>query len=488
MFGYEMAPWIVVLLIVLDWAIRIGLGARVVMRRRPVGVSLSWLGVILMLPVAGAVLYLLLGETRIGRMRRRRFERIRASLMAHLGELHEHGRAEVASLPRVGQATARHGEAVYGFPVLGGNQIELLDSSDAVFDRLVEDIDAARETVHLFFYIWWEGGRVEEVVAAVKRARERGVVCRVALDAQGCKTFLRSPAKRALSASGVEVVCVLPMSLWRMLFRRQDLRNHRKIVVIDGEVGYTGSMNMADPAVFKQEVGVGRWVDAMVRITGPTVEALGLLFLTDWDVETPEEFGDFETDGGLHRVEPRGDAAVQVLPSGPGYFPHAIRETLLTAIYGAQHELILTTPYFVPDEAMLSALTSAARRGVAVTLIVPGQVDSVMVRLASRSQYVDLLSAGVSVAEFRGGLLHTKSVTIDGRFALVGTVNLDMRSMWLNFEITVAVYDEALTKSLVDLQKRYMADSKNLDAAAWAERPFHWRIVENTARLLGPLL
>ncbi|MEM9415995.1 MAG: cardiolipin synthase [Planctomycetota bacterium] len=483
-----MAPWIVVLLIVLDWTIRIGLGVRVVMRRRPVGVSLSWLGVILLLPIVGAVLYLLLGETRIGRMRHKRFERIRASLTSHLGALREHGRAEVSILPQVGQATARHGESVYGFPVLAGNHIELLEDSDAVFDRLIEDIDAARETVHLLFYIWWEGGRVNEVIDAIYRARKRGVVCRLALDAQGCKRFLRSPTARELSASGVEVVCVLPMSLWRMLFRRQDLRNHRKIVVIDGEVGYTGSMNMADPAVFKQVAGVGRWIDAMVRITGPAVEALGLLFLTDWDVETDEEFGDFEADGGLGRVEPMGDAAVQVLPSGPGYFPHAIRESLLTAIYSARRELILTTPYFVPDEALLAALTSAARRGVVVTLIVPEQVDSLMVRLASRSQYVDLLAAGVIVAQFQGGLLHTKSVTIDGEFALIGTVNLDMRSMWLNFEITAVVYDDALTRSLVALQRRYLASSQALDAEAWARRPFHWRVIENLVRLLGPLL
>ncbi|MFI4862092.1 MAG: cardiolipin synthase [Phycisphaerales bacterium JB063] len=488
MFGYEMASWMVALLVILDWVIRITLSLRVIMRRRPVGVSLSWLGVILVLPVAGAVLYLLLGETRIGRMRRRRFERIRDSLMSHLSELREHGRAEESALPRIARATARHGEAVYGFPALDGNEIELLEDSDAVFNRLIQDIDAAQETVHMFFYIWWEGGRVDEVIAALRRARERGVVCRLALDAQGCKQFLSSASVGALKEQGVEVVCVLPMSVWRMLFRRQDLRNHRKIVVIDGEVGYTGSMNMADPAVFKQEVGVGRWIDAMVRITGPAVEALGLLFLTDWDVETAEEFGDFQEDGGLHRVDPKGDVAIQVLPSGPGYFPHAIRETLLTAIYSAQHELILTTPYFVPDEALLAALTSAARRGVDVTLIVPGQVDSVMVRLASRSQYVDLLSAGVHVAQFQGGLLHTKSLTVDGRFALIGTVNLDMRSMWLNFEITVAIYDESLTQSMVAMQRRYMEQSRHLDAKTWANRPFHWRVVENIARLLGPLL
>ncbi len=488
MLATVIAPWIAGLLLVFDWLVRLLLSVRVIMRRRPVGVSLSWLGVILLFPVAGAVLYLILGEARIGKLRRVRFDYIRDAITAHLARLYDHGRIDPGTLHESAQAIARHGEAVYGFPVLGGNSIELLQDSDAVFDRLIADIDAAQHTVHMLFYIWWPGGRVDEVVAAVGRACARGVVCRLAFDAQGSKTFLEEGGAEQLRELGAETVTMLPLSLWRMLFRRQDLRNHRKIVVIDSEVGYTGSMNMSDPALFKQEVGVGRWVDAMVRITGPAVEALGLLFLTDWDVETEQRFGDFEEDGGLRNVAPTGEVPVQVLPSGPGYFPHAIRETLLEAAYNARRELVLTTPYFVPDEAMLSSLTSAARRGVAVTLIVPEHVDSVMVRLASRSQYIDLLEAGVRVVQFRNGLLHTKSLTVDGRFALIGTVNIDMRSMWLNFEITAAVYDPAFSQALRELQAGYIADATELDAEAWGRRPYVWRVIENTVRLLGPLL
>ena len=482
------APWFAGLLLSLDWLVRLVLSIRVIMRRRPVGVSLSWLGVILLFPVAGAVLYLILGEARIGKLRRVRFDYIRESITAHLARLYDHGRVDPDTLPKQAQAIARHGESVYGFPVLGGNSVELLEDSDAVFDRLVADIDAAQHTVHMLFYIWWPGGRVEHVIDAIARARSRGVVCRLAFDAQGCKTFLEEGGTDRLRGLGVETVTMLPLSIWRMLFRRQDLRNHRKIVVIDGRVGYTGSMNMSDPALFKQEVGVGRWVDAMVRITGPAVEALGLLFLTDWDVETDQRFGDFEKDGGLANVQPTGESPVQVLPSGPGYFPHAIRETLLEAVYNARQELVLTTPYFVPDEAMLSSLTSAARRGVEVTLVVPEHVDSVMVRLASRSQYIDLLEAGVRVVQFQDGLLHTKSLTVDGAFALIGTVNIDMRSMWLNFEITAAVYDHGFTQALRRLQARYIAGGVELDAESWRHRPYYSRMIENTTRLLGPLL
>ncbi|MBX2850672.1 MAG: cardiolipin synthase, partial [Phycisphaeraceae bacterium] len=271
-------------------------------------------------------------------------------------------------------------------------------------------------------------------------------------------------------------------------FRRQDLRNHRKIVVIDGGVGYTGSMNMADPALFKKEACVGRWRDAMVRVTGPAVETLGLVFLSDFDIETADSLGDFQEQGGLQRVEPTGDTLTQLMPSGPGFAREAIRETLLTAIYGAEKSLVMTTPYFIPDEPLLEGLIAAAKRGVAVTLIVPEHIDSVMARLASRSQYADLLGAGVVVMQFADGLLHTKTLVADEAFALIGTVNLDMRSLWLNFEVTLAVYDAGFAKQLRTLQTQYTSRSHALDKAQWENRPFRIRLVENMARLLGPLL
>ncbi len=481
-------PGIATTLLVLDWLIRIGLGLRVVMRRRPVGVSLSWLGVILLLPFVGAVVYLMLGENRIGRVRLVRFEHIRPAIHAHLQRLADHAAADRAALAPPQRALVNHSFNRYGFPLLGGNQLELLDHTGAVFDRLIEDIDSAEHSIHLQFYIWWPGGRVESVIDALERAAERGVTCRVLADAVGSKTFLRSPACARLRGFGVEVIATLPVSLWRMVFRRQDLRNHRKIAVIDGEVGYTGSMNMADPTLFKQGAGVGRWRDAMVRVTGPAAETLGLVFLSDFDIETDATFGDFEEQGGLHRVAPTGDTVTQLLPSGPGFAREAIRETLLTAIFGAEQELVLTTPYFVPDEPLLEALISAAKRGVAVTLIVPERIDSVMARLASRSQYADLLDAGIRVMLFREGLLHTKTLVADRRTVLIGTVNLDMRSLWLNFEVTLAVYDDAFAAQVHAMQARYAQDASELDESAWKARPFHTRLIENIARLLGPLL
>lgn len=480
--------WITAVVFIVDWLIRIGLGLRVIMRRRPVGVSLSWLGVIFLVPFIGAIVYLILGEPRIGNLRLGRFESMRHKLEEYLGRLHKHAKHEVGDLPAPQQALVHHSLNRYGFPMLGGNTVELLPDSDTVFTRLIEDIDQAEKTLHLQFYIWWPGGKVDQMIEAIVRARQRGVVCRVLADAVGSKTFLKSRQRLALIGEGVEVIEVLPIGIWRMAFRRQDLRNHRKIAVIDGEIGYTGSMNMADPDLFKKEAGVGRWRDAMVRVTGPAVETLGLVFLSDFDIETDVALGDFEEQGGLHRVEPTGQVLTQLMPSGPGFAREAIRETLLTAIYGAQKSLVMTTPYFIPDEPLLDGLVTAAKRGVDVTLIVPEQIDSVMARLASRSQYADLLDAGVKVMQFANGLLHTKTLVADEEFALIGTVNLDMRSLWLNFEVTLAVYDAGFAKTLGQLQTSYADQSVALQQHDWCSRPFHIRLVENAARLLGPLL
>jgi len=480
--------WITVTVFIADWLIRIGLGLRVIMRRRPVGVSLSWLGVIFLVPFMGGIIYLILGETRIGRLRSSRFELIRPKLEAYLGRLHKHAKSKVDELPAPQKALVWHSLNRYGFPLLDGNTVELLPDSESVFQRLIEDIDQAEDTLHLQFYIWWPGGQVDRVIEAIIRAKQRGVVCRLLADAVGSKTFLESKQHQSLHDAGIHVVEVLPVGIWRMVFRRQDLRNHRKIAVVDGRIGYTGSMNMADPELFRKESGIGRWRDAMVRVTGPAVETLELVFLSDFDIETDEQLGDFEEEGGLTRVDPTGEVLTQLIPSGPGFAREAIRETLLTTIYGAQQSLVLTTPYFIPDEPLLEGLVTAAKRGVEVTLIVPQQIDSVIARLASRSQYADLLDAGVNVMQFNDGLLHTKTVVADKQYALIGTVNLDMRSLWLNFEVTLAVYDANFAETLGRLQAKYADHSVALDQNTWCNRPFHIRLVENAARLLGPLL
>lgn len=477
-----------VVLFLADLSIKVGLSVRVIMRRLSVGVSLAWLTVILIFPFFGAAVYVLIGETNLGRRRAARAAQIHAAYVRWRDDLQDRSTVDWTAVGRDCQPLARLSEISCGIPALPGNRLELLDTADAVFDRLIADIDAARRTVHMEFYIWHPGGRADEVVEAVLRAASRGVICRVLLDTVGSGDFLSGPLRRRMQAGGVHVAAALPVSLLRAVFVRFDLRLHRKIVVIDGQTAYTGSLNLVDPRYFKQGAGVGEWVDAMARIEGPVVEALGLTFIADWEMETGEGVERLAATADIHPVEPRGTSAVQVLPSGPAQRANAIHDVLLATIYAAREELILTTPYFVPEETLLTALTSAARRGVEVTVVVPERVDSRLVRLASQAHKGDLLAAGVRIYNFAEGLLHTKSITMDGRIGLFGSLNLDPRSIWLNFEITLAIYDPEFVRQLRDLQLRYVESSQPLSLDAWRERTGVERMLQNTARLLGPLL
>jgi cardiolipin synthase len=262
---------------------------------------------------------------------------------------------------------------------------------------------------------------------------------------------------------------------------------HRKIVVIDGEIAFTGSLNLVDPRFFKQDSGFGQWVDAMVRLQGPAVEPLAITFLKDWELERYEGIESLRVTADVRRLPETGDSTVQVVPTGPTIEGDAIQILLMT-IYAARRELIITTPYFVADEALLTAMISAARRGVEVTLIVPAHVDSLLVRFASRAHMGELLVAGVKVRLFDGGLLHTKSITVDGELCLFGSLNMDPRSLYLNFEITLAVYDHGFTSDLRALQQSYLAESSAMKLDDWTSRSRPQQFADNVARLLSPLL
>lgn len=483
-----MTHWFWESILATDMLIRLCLAVRIIMRRRPVGVSLAWLTIVFVFPLAGAVVYLMFGELRLGRRRAVWAARVRRPVERWLHGLRTRKAVDWAAQGPECEPLAKLTQSSLGVPALSGNRLQLISETDDVFRSLIADIDAARRTCQMVFYIWHPGGWADEVAAALLRAAQRGVTCRVLVDAVGSRPFLRSPLARQLRRGGVKLVAALPAGLLRTLFVRFDLRMHRKIAVIDGEIAYTGSLNMVDPRYFKQDAGFGQWVDAMVRVCGPAVEGLLGTFLADWVLEAGEEIATLTATSDFHPLDECGPSVVQVAPSGPLEGGDAILRSLLMAIYSARRELILTTPYFVPDEPLIAALISAAQRGIDVTLIVPGRVDSRLVRLASQAFKGDLLAAGVRVALFHGGLLHTKSITVDGEFSLFGSLNLDPRSLFLNFEITLVVYDRSFTADLRQLQQSYLADCELMDPQQWQARSNVQRLAENTARLAGPLL
>lgn len=478
-------------LLIFDYVIRVVIALRILIRRCPGADTLTWLLVLFFMPTLSWVLYLLIGENRIGYRRLAKYDiltrRIEEDAVLHW---HQQG---VVHTPGDGpyEPLAHLGTLVGGIPPMIGNQVELLGTGGPVLDEIIKGIDGAEQHCHLLFYIWMASGKGVAVGEALIRAARRGVVCRVLVDAVGAKEFLRSGLCEAMRAGGVRVVAALPVNPLRMLFARIDLRNHRKIVVIDGVVAFTGSQNLTDET-FEPKRGfsksrVGPWVDSTIRLRGPAVQALQCVFLRDWLLDSEEQLADVSPFFPVP-IPRAGKSIVHVVPSGPGPRPDAIHQAMMSMFFEAREELILTTPYFVPDEATKAALQNAALRGVDVTLIVPDVLDARVVAAASRAHYEDLLEAGVKILEHDGGLLHAKTASIDRKLAVVGSANLDMRSFWLNFETTLFIHDDDFAGQLRFMQQHYAAESRAIEKDQWRRRPAVRRLLDHAAQLLSPLL
>lgn len=483
-FGHELQVILAWALFCADLLLRLYFCYRILQRRLPVGVAWSWLGLVLLFPFAGTILYLYLGEYRLSP---RRLRRKQAADLIIKELIQERFPARAQSLDRIEPArTIEHiAQGLFHSPMLEGNDIELLKNADEAFARMIQDIDAAQISCDMEFYIWSDGGKANDFGQALIRASQRGVKVRVLVDQIGSATFLRGQEVKKLRAAGIDVRIALPSSFLLSLVSRPDLRIHRKIFVIDGSIAYAGSLNLADPTLFKQDAGVGQWVDAACRLKGLIVEALGLVFLVDWSIEAGTDLRAEIANTKFLDLATNRKANIQCLPSGPAVKDSAIEQVLITAIYSARNEVAMTTPYFIPSDAFLYALTAAARRGVKVTLIVPAKVDSHLTQYASQAFLRDLHEAGVHVALFKGGLLHTKSVVIDREVSLFGSLNLDPRSLRINFEVTLGVYDKNFAQHLRGLQDFYLGHSQ-----LFAEVP-QTRLASlkgDLARLVSPLL
>ncbi len=478
-----------ILLILSHGALMAGVILRVLLRRPARGVALAWLMLAMALPYLGAILYFLIGERRIPKRRAERLDKMRADFRRLAApHVERHRVPDDADQSHNNRALQRAGLNFFGVPPIAGNSLTLASDTLDMLTRIAADIDTAQRSVIMEFYIWNEGGLTAEVRDALIRAAGRGVECLVLIDAMGAGNWWRSSEPGKLRAAGVKLREALPVGLLHGLAARTDLRLHRKIVVIDGAVAWTGSMNMVDPRYFKQDAGVGEWVDAMSRIEGPVAGLLASVMIGDWIAETGEVLDRVVQDTRLTVADPQGDVPVQVLASGPGQSGEGLLQVMLALINAADHEVIITTPYFVPEDQLVTAIRGAAARGVKVVIVLPRRIDSIMVRYASRSFFDEILEMGGEIREFRNGLLHTKSITIDGNVALFGTANFDMRSLWLNYEVSLLVFGGSFIPELRRLQSTYIDASDKVSLVPWPERPLIERLRESALRLLSPLL
>ncbi|AHF74044.1 cardiolipin synthetase [Candidatus Sodalis pierantonius str. SOPE] len=470
------------------WLLIAGVTLRVMMKRRAVPSAMAWLLVIYILPLVGIITYLLFGELNLGKRRAERSKALWPSTAQWIEDLKGCRRIFASENSEVARSLFQLCEHRQGMGGLKGNQMQLLTSTDDALRALIRDIGLAQNNIEMVFYIWQAGGLVDQVAEALMAAALRGVRCRLMLDSAGSVAFFRSPYPALLRDAGVNVVEALHVSILRVFLRRMDLRQHRKMVLIDNYIAYTGSMNMVDPRFFKQDTGVGQWIDIMARMEGPVATAMGIIFSCDWEIETGERILPPPPDVNIMPFEQATEHTIQVIASGPGFPEGVIHQALLTSIYAAREQLVMTTPYLVPSDDLLHAICTAAQRGVEVHIIVPRHNDSMLVGWASRAFFAELLEAGVLIHKFEGGLLHTKSVLVDGQLSLVGTVNLDMRSLWLNFEITLVIDDDDFGSDLARVQEDYLARSRLIEARVWSKRPYWQRIVERLFYFFSPLL
>jgi cardiolipin synthase len=447
---------------------------------------LAWVVVIVVAPIVGVLAYLLLGEIRISNSRREKGREIDRELPKPSGSNDSSARAIARGSYAAPFALAR---SVNGLGTNGGNSAHLAADSNVAIDELVADIDAAADTVHLCAYIWLADHNGCKVKDALIRAAGRGVKVRTLADALGSRLFIRSSHWRELGESGVEMRVALPVGipLWTMIRGRVDLRNHRKLAVIDNCIAWVGSQNVADPE-FRIKPHYAPWVDVMTRWSGPVARHCQYLFVSDWMGEGGDDISALLSDPWTGEARRPGQVVAQVIGTGPTIRYDAMPSCFAELIHAARRELVVTTPYFVPDEQVLGALTSAARRGVETILTLPKRNDSWVVAATSRSYYQDLISAGVKLFEYHCGLLHAKTMVVDGEVGLIGSANLDRRSFELNFENNILFSDKAFAAVIRARQDAYLANCDPVTQVEIDRFGLPSRLWQNSVAMVSPIL
>ncbi len=465
--------------VLVEWTIRIIMLIVVPLRRSP-GAARGWLFVAFFIPIPALIIYLLIGRPTYPRWRLKRFEKARQLLANATDEISHSKFCSHPVLPEAYAPAAKLVQNLGQFPILGGNKIDLLSHYNRVVEQIISDIDGANHHVHLLSYIFAYDRTGSKVIDALIRATERGVKCRVLIDALGSRRWARAIRNR-LTNAGVQVAHALPVTFWRRRSARADLRNHRKIAIIDASVGYIGSQNIIDaeyaPGLFNREL--------VVHVAGPVVLEMQAVFAADWYLETGQVLDDAIYFPHRHG---KGTAVAQLLPSGPDFPVAGAGRLVVALIYSARRRIVITTPYFIPDVALVEALETAVLRGVKVDIILSKASDSWLVGLAQRSYYDQMLRAGLTIYLFGDGLLHAKHVMIDDLICVIGSTNIDIRSFQLNAEASLIIYDGKVAAMLDAVQKTNITASDRLASENWGKRAWPVKLIENIARLVSPLL
>jgi cardiolipin synthase len=472
--------------VIFEWCLRIFM-LFVVPRNRHPSSALTWLLLIMVIPFFGTLLYVLFGNPKLPRVRQHAQFRADSRTNRTIQELVKN-QPSLIGTPRSAtqRGLATLSRSLGGLPVFSGNEITFVTDYAETLDEQARAIDTARDYVHLEYFILVLDDETEKIFTALERAVKRGVKVRVLYDRFATKRYpnYRKTLER-LTSIGADWHPMLPYNLMPgKNYTRFDLRNHRKILVIDGEMAYIASSNIIKQDYHRKDGLI--YEDMLIKLTGPIVWQCNTVFRADWYAETHETLSDIIDHP--KKLEKTGDVSIQVLPSGPS---HAFENNLVmytSLFHTAQQRISIVVPYFVPDEAVITALTSAAKRGVSVTLINSEIIDKTFTGHAQRSYYNELLSAGVKVYLHKKPIfLHNKQVLIDDDVAAIGSSNLDTRSFELSLEITLLVYDKKIVRQLDEIEDTYLASTKRITQASWQARPLRLKLLDTIARLTSLL-
>jgi cardiolipin synthase A/B len=452
-------------------------------RGRPPSSALAWVLLMALIPLLGIVLFFLIGSPRLPEKRREKqqnMDQLIEEAARGVGHIRP-GEDAPPWLPSVSALV----EAVGSMPLLQDNAARMVMGFADQLRALVAAVDAAERFVHIEFYITIRDATTEPFFAALQRAIGRGVTVRLLMDHMGTRPYpgYRKTLK-ALTQMGVSWHLMLPVQPLKGRWQRPDLRNHRKLMVVDGDVGFVGSMNMIDPSYDKRgnrRRGL-RWVDELCEVHGPVVHEIDALFVTDWYCETEELLASSRE---LASPAQRGGSLLaQVAPSGPAYDFENNLALFNSLLYHAERRVSITSPYFVPDQSLLGAITTAARRGVAVELFVGAIGDQFVVFHAQHSYYSELLEAGVRIYLYPGpNILHSKHISVDDQVAVVGSSNMDIRSFQLDLEVMLMVCGRTFVDQVKSVEDHYRSLSHELLAKDWNQRGFARSVIDNLMRL-----
>lgn len=469
--------------LVIDWVIRVIFLFYVPRGRKPTA-AMAWLLAILIIPFFGVLLFLAIGSPKLSKKRRQQ----QASIDALIESATRASDDVPAGLSPLEYARysplIKQNKELGKMPAHRGNTLTVLDTYQSIIDDTLIQIQQAKLSIHIEYFIITLDKTTAPLLDALEDAVKRGVDVYVLFDALGSRKYKNyKQMMRKLTAIGVHWHKALPLRLKPGQYNRPDLRNHRKIVVIDNTTAYIGSLNLINSSYERKDEII--YEELVVRMTGPIVQQCAAIFAGDWYSETGQ------TPGALLEpiVSNEDDGTLaQLLPSGPSYEHENNLQLFVSLMYTAKQRIVITNPYFVPDDALLTAVISAAKRGVEVIIINSAAKDQWMVGHAQRSYYKELLKAGVTIYLHNSPvLLHSKHVTIDDDIAVIGSSNMDIRSFQLNLECIVAVYDKSVVKQLKTVQNKNIANADVVTLEKWDKRSIFMSFLDSVARLTASL-